>query len=481
MVRTSEGSVSPGSFRDPRGFVFQRGGRLLRQVNRAHREDYDHLMTSGLYERLTRDGLLVEHREVDPADAFSADAYKVIEPQALRFISYPYEWCFGQLKDAALATIRVQQRAMEFGMTLRDANAYNIQFHEGRPVLIDTLSFEHLPEGRPWVAYRQFCQHFLGPLALMSYRDVRLAQLLRVHMDGVPLDLVSSLLPFTSRLRPGLLLHLHLHGRSQRRRVGRTPARGFSARAFQGLVESLRAAVEGLRWRPEGSDWTGYYHEAESYTGAAAEHKRALVARFIDEVRPREVWDLGGNIGVFSRIAVGRGIFTVCFDADPGCVEVNYREAAASGERSILPLVLDLTNPSPRVGWQNLERMSLADRGPADLLLALALVHHLAIGNNVPLDRLARYFADLGRSLVIEFVPKSDPKVREMLAVREDVFDSHTQAGFERAFGELFRIERREPLEQSDRVMYLMRRRRGGEAAGKTAGRGGMRLSECFW
>jgi hypothetical protein len=449
-----------GSFRDPRGFVYWRDGRLLRQVNAAHREDYDHLIRSELYRALTEAGLLVPHREVQLSEAATPEAYRVLEPERVGFVSYPYEWSFGMLKDAALLTLRVQESALDHGMSLRDASAYNVQFHRGRPILVDTLSFERLPEGRPWVAYRQFCQHFLGPLALMSHRDVRLGQLLRVHIDGLPLDLVASLLPRRTRLRPGLLLHVHLHARSQRRHAAGAAPRGtFSLRAFRGLLASLRSAVEGLSWDPGRSAWIRYYGEAESYSPAALEHKKELVARFVEETRPALVWDLGGNVGLFSRIAAVRGISTVCPDVDPGCVEANYRQVVARGEENLLPLVVDLTNPSPRIGWENRERMSLADRGPADLVLALGLVHHLAIGNNVPLPRLAAYLAELGRAVIVEFVPKTDPKVREMLAVREDVFASYTQEGFERAFGEWFGIERRELLRQSDRILYLVRRR----------------------
>ncbi|HEV8572830.1 MAG TPA: SAM-dependent methyltransferase [Actinomycetota bacterium] len=455
----TEGASTAGSFRDPHGFVFEREGRLLRQVNAAHRDEHDLLMGSGLYEALVEAGLLIPHREEDLALAATPEAYRVLEPERVAFISYPYEWSFGMLRDAALATLRIQELALGFGMSLRDASAYNVQFHRGRPVLIDTLSFERLREGRPWVAYRQFCQHFLGPLALMSHRDVRLGQLLRLHIDGVPLDLVASLLPRRTRLRPGLMLHVHLHARSQRRHAkAATPRGSFGPRAFLGLVQSLRSAVDGLRWEPACSAWVGYYQEAESYTSAALEHKKELVARFVEEAAPEHVWDLGGNVGAFSRIASDRGIFTVCLDVDPGCVEANYRQVVAARDTNLLPLVMDLANPSSRIGWENRERMSLADRGPADLVLALALVHHLAIGNNVPLRRLGGYLAELGRALVVEFVPKSDPRVRDLLAVRDDIFGDYTAEGFERAFGERFEILRREPVRESERVLYLMRR-----------------------
>jgi hypothetical protein len=352
-------------------------------------------------------------------------------------------------------------------MTLRDASAFNVQFHGGRPVLIDSLSFEPLREGQPWVPYAQFCQHFLAPLALMSSRDVRLGGLLRVHLDGIPLDLVAVLLPPRSRLRPSLALHLVAHARAQRRyanqgtgRREEADGRRFGFRAFRGLVESLERAVASLEWEPPPSVWTGYYSGCFTYPEAASERKEEVVGAFLDHVRPRTVWDLGANTGRFSRMASGRGAFILAIDSDHGVVEATYREARRADDSRILPLVVDLANPSPPTGWANEERAGLIARGPADLVMALALVHHLVIGNNVPLDRFAGFLAEVGGSAIVEFVPREDPQVGELLATREDVFTDYTVAGFERAVEARFEIEGRESLPGSARTLYLLRRRR---------------------
>ena len=207
----------PGSFRDPSGFLFWQNGSLYRQINIIYKDHYDRLMNSGLYEELTKTGLLIPHQEVDIEPAQPGIAYKIIQPERIDFISYPYEWCFSQLKDAALTTLRIQKKALDFGLSLKDASAYNVQFRKGKPVFIDTLSFESYHEGQPWIAYRQFCQHFLAPLALMSCKDIRLNQLLRIYIDGIPLDLASSLQPFRTRFSLSLLSHIHLHARSQKR------------------------------------------------------------------------------------------------------------------------------------------------------------------------------------------------------------------------------------------------------------------------
>ena len=462
LLAPNSAVVHGASYRDPAGFVFERDGVLYRQINPAAREDYTALIESGLYAALAGRGDLVAHEEADVALSPDGRAFRVIRPERIGFISYPYEWCFGQLKDAALLTLRLQKTAMAHGMSLKDATAFNVAFEGGRPVLIDTLSFERLEPGAPWVAYRQFCESFLAPLALMSAVDPRLNQLLRPWLDGVPLDLAQKLLPWRSRLRPGLLVHVQLHAAAQRRLAGRTPAapaapRRVHATAVPALVDSLERTVRALDWSPGGTVW-GDYYQATNYTDAAFAHKREIVDAAIDRLAPSGVWDLGANDGTFSRLASGRGISTVAFDVDPAAVEKNYRRVVQGKESHLLPLLLDLTNPSAASGWANRERETIAGRGPADLALALALVHHLAIGHNVPLPRVAEFLASLARALVIEFVPKDDSQVQRMLASRRDIFDGYTQEAFEGAFAARFLIEQAVPVRDSKRVVYVMRR-----------------------
>ena len=460
MTAPAEGRFG-ASFRDPSGFLYRREGVLLRQVNASYQPHYDKLRSSGLYDRLAGDGLLVPHEELPLDHAFSAAAYRVLKPAVVPFVSYPYEWCFSQLKDAALATLKIQKRAFESGMVLKDASAFNIQFLRGRPILIDTLSLEEYVEGSPWVAYRQFCQHFLAPLALMSRRDVRLGQLSRIHIDGIPLDLAAGLLPGRTRLSFTLLTHIHLHARSQKTwgdRAVDLKGRRMGRLGFQGLIDSLEGAVSALTWKPAGSEWADYYQDT-NYSPRAQEAKARIVAAMVREVGPGLVWDLGANTGFFSRIAAAAGANVVSFDLDPAAVEKNYLQARSAGETNLLPLVMDFANPSPDLGWAGEERESLARRGPADALLALALVHHLAIGNNVPLARIASFLAALGEHLIVEFVPKEDSQVRRLLRNREDIFPEYSAAGFETALDSCFHLIRKEGEEDSPRVLYALRRK----------------------
>lgn len=451
------------SFRDPSGFMFQLEGTLYRQVNLSYQEHYDQLMESGLYRQLSSARALVSHEECPLNSApIPAKAYKVIKPEPIAFVSYPYEWCFDQLKDAAVLTLSIARRALQYEMILKDASAFNVQFHNGRPIFIDTLSFERYQPGTPWSAYKQFCQHFLAPLSLMAKADFRLNQLLRVFIDGIPLDLTSALLPKASFLNPGLLSHIHLHARSQQKYAGAEFPHEQMGRmtktALIGLLDSLLSAIRSLKLKAQKTEW-GNYYEQTNYAQAAFEAKREKVNAFILRARPRSVWDLGANTGEFSRVASNLGIPTIAFDIDHGAVWRNYAMVKQNKETNLLPLCLDLTNPSPGLGWNCQERMSLVDRAPVDMVMALALVHHLAISNNTPLENLASFFAGLGRWLIIEFIPKSDSQVKRLLSSRQDIFPDYTKSGFEDAFRMHFEVLEEAPIAGSERILYLMERK----------------------
>ena len=459
MSGEAEGRL-PGSFRDPAGFVFQRDGTYFRQVNHSYAATLATLMDSGLYARLTEQSLLLRHEAADLGLAPEPGAAAVIRPEQLRFVSYPFEWSFSQLKASALTTLRVQRLALGHGLSLKDASAYNVQLHDGRPVLMDTLSFEPYEPGLPWVGYRQFCQHFLAPLALMAYRDIRVGALLQSNLDGLPLDLAAGLLPWRSRLRPGLLMHLHLHSRAQARHADSNQTRAslkgrMSQRRLEALLESLESSIRKLAWHPGATPWASYGDQS-SYSDAGQTDKERLVAEYLRQADAEAVWDLGGNVGIFSRIAAATGAWVVSIDSDPGAVDLNYRRMVERDERGLFPIVADLTSPSPALGWDNREVRALTARGPAGLVMALAVVHHLAISNNTRFEQLAPFFASLGRRLLIEFVPPDDPMVVRLLAMRNHRFPWYSRQEFEAAFSRWFQIERSDGIADSKRRLYLM-------------------------
>jgi hypothetical protein len=458
------------SFRDPSGFLFEGDdGQLYRQVNRCYQRDFDLLHESGLYHDLSTRRMLVDHERADSIAPLTSDGFCVIRPRRLRFISYPYEWAFSALKDAAFLTLDIQLRAMARGMQLKDASAFNIQFEGCRPILIDTLSFERLDVDKPWKAYGQFCRHFLAPLALMSKTQIDAGYLSRNYIDGVPLDVASRMLPLRTRLSLSMQLHVHWHAKmiarhSETNIKNAADASSSSKKDYVHMptsrlkvyLENLRSTIQSLHWDAGGTEWADYYTD-NSYTEAGFQQKQDLVRQYLKSIQPATVWDLGANTGVFSRIACEQGAYTCAFDVDPACVERAYLEGRKAARRDLLPLRMDLTNPSPALGWAHRERDSLSDRGPADLVMALALIHHLAISNNVPLSAVAEFFRQLGKSLIIEFVPKQDPQVQRLLQSREDIFNDYHQAGFEQAFSQSFEIRQARPVGSDGRVLYLMK------------------------
>ena len=454
------------SFRDPAGFVFKDGETVRRAVTSHGRSDYDRLISSGLYRELTEKGWLVGHGESASAEA---GVYKILTPQPIRVITYPYEWCFSQLQDAAIRTLEIQLAAIERGLSLKDATPFNIQWRTGAPVLIDTLSFESLKE-RPWFAYKQFCETFLAPLALMAHVKPDFNKYLSVDLSGVNLSFASRCLPRLTRLHPGMLAHIHLHALSQEKFDRASTDRPSAASmklpksALMSLVRSLLDLTRSLRLKKQKTVFGDYYAECAHYSRDAEESKIRLVETWIDEAAAsaalKEALDLGSNNGKFSRLFTKKNILCVSVDSDPFCVDENYALSKRTPDPNMLPLLMDLTNPSSDLGWAGGERDSFFKRVNPGLVMALALVHHLRIGNNVPTEMIADFFHDIAPLLIIEFVPKEDPMVRKLLASRDDIFHDYDAGAFEAAFNRGFEILRKSPVAGTPRILYYLKRKK---------------------
>ena len=452
--------IQKSSFRDPCGYLLRYEGTLYREILSKGAVDYQALMSSGLYDSLVEKEMLVPHSEIDPPFDVAPDHFKTIKPFEIDFISYPYEWCFSQLRDAALLTLRTMMISLDHGMILKDASAYNVQFHHGKPIFIDTLSFTQYEGGTIWPAYRQFCQHFLAPLALMSRCDVRLSSLLSNNVDGIPLDLASTLLPVKTWFNFSIFLHIHMHARSQRKYADKTDlpdikSGNISKKSLRGLLDSLETIIKKLNWKPYGTEWSDYYTDT-NYSETALSEKKKVVRLFIDKCHGDQIWDLGANTGMFSLIAAEARANVISFDIDPGAVEKNYLHVSDKGIKNVLPLLQDLNNPSTDIGWALQERDSLINRGPVDICLVLALIHHLAISNNVPLIEVAGFLQKIAKMVIIEFVPKEDSQVNRLLTTREDIFPNYNQNCFEEAFSQYFKIITCQQLNETNRIIYLM-------------------------
>ncbi len=460
------GPRDPASFRDPSGHIYILDGRVYRTVMPRARDDYEFVRSTGVLQRLARDGRVISATEA-PRDALpvaeAEDAAYVIEHPAVPFISYPYEWSFPGLKAAALLTLDVHLEALDHEVTLSDASAYNIQFIGARPIFIDYLSFRRYREGEFWIGHRQFCEQFLNPLLLTSLTGVPYQAWYRGSVEGIRPSELKPLLPRWRRLSWKVFTHVVLQAGFSRRQSSKNAARlsgmKLPLEAYRRMLRSMRRWVAGLtpaKSRP--TIWVDYTNE-RSYTDDEVGRKVAFVREFVQATQPSMLWDIGCNTGEYSQVAVESGARTVVgFENDHGALDTAFARASEK-DLPILPLYLDAANPSPSEGWNQAERKGLRARASADAILALAVVHHLAIGRNIPLDQVVEWLANLAPVGVIEFVPKADPMVHDMLRLREDVFDDYTEAVFLQAIQRHGDVVKSTRATASGRLLVWYRRR----------------------
>lgn len=437
-------TIETSSFRDPSGNVVIENGEYYRRIYRDYFPTYIELMESGLYKELTDKALLIPHTEVD-----SNNGYIKIKPRQIPFISYPYEWCFSMLKEAAVKTLEINKIAMQYGLQLKDASAYNMQFYKNKMTLIDTLSFMDWTPGQPWYAYPQFLRHFLNPLLLMSDCDCKLGQLSKFYLDGIPSNITARLLPNLKRLSVPYITHVF--SQAMKLKTTKTDVVMLPV-VLNTILTNLDLFIRGLKYKTK-SDWT-QYQEAYSYTENAYIRKRDIVSSLLAGSPMGKLADFGTNTGEFAKLAYPLGHKVIAIDNDHDCVESIY-----NGINNILPLVVDICNPSPAIGWLNTERKSFLERGKFDTVLALALIHHLCIGNNVPLTKVAQMFAGCCKhTLIIEWVPPDDKQALKLSLNGKKNVPAYTEDIFINEFGNYFSFALPTPITESSRKIYLMRR-----------------------
>jgi SAM-dependent methyltransferase len=460
--------LEPGSFRDPESRVFYADDQVYRSLSKEGLEDFEALEASGLLE----DPRVVRTERADGVGGLQGLLAKetagVLRHELIPFVSYPYEWTFSMLKDAALVQLDLLLAALEKDLVLKDSSPYNVQWRGAKPVFVDVGSFERLREGEPWVGYRQFCMLYLYPLLLQAVKDVPFHPWLRGAIDGITPAQMRGLASFRDRFRRGWTTNVFLHARLEQRygdkggEVKRDVKKaGFNKAILVANVRKMRKFVDRLKWDPPEGVWVAY-GERNSYTDDDAKRKDEFVREVSTSREWPLVWDIGCNNGRYSRIAAEGAKTVVAVDADQGPVELLYRTLREEGDEKILTLTMNLADPSPGLGWRGLERKSMPERGKPDLVLALALIHHVAISANVPVKEFVDWLAGLGCSLVIEFPTREDPMVKKLLAPkREGLHPDYELGFFERCLNEAFDVERSERLESGTRVLYFAHPKRG--------------------
>jgi hypothetical protein len=445
------------SFRDPSGYIFHDGKTLRRAINPIYFQQYHKLKESGFFTTLIEKGLLIGHEETSVSEESI-----IISPEHIPFITNPYEWSFEQFKHAALLTLQIQKYALSNGFILKDASAYNVTFHKGKPIFIDTLSFDFYEEDTPWRAYKQFITHFFGPLILAKYHGTEIFKMLQTHIDGIPVKLIASMLPGKTKLSSTLYTNIHLLAKMESKHSedykAETKVAKLSKKAQNNILTILFDYIKKLKLN-EASEW-GDYYEKTNYDDEAFEAKRQLIKEWVLPLNAEKLIDVGGNDGTFARAFITEVKDILVTDIDSNAVEYNYHQVQQNSEKNMLPFVSDVLQPAPGVGFNNTERNSLLERlsdYAPDVTLALALIHHITLSGNVPFYKSAEFFAKFSKHLIIEFPKREDSWVESLLVRKREFinhFDFYNETKFEEEYSIFFQLEKKQAISGTQRVLY---------------------------
>jgi hypothetical protein len=448
-------NIHPASFRDPAGFIFKSGDWFYRYVSPGYKLHYDHAVSNEIFREAIEKKLLLTFEETDSVHLEKLEHYKTLIPKQIPFFTYPWEWSFEQLKEAAMVTLSLCRLALNKGMILKDATPLNLQFIDGRFQWIDHLSFEIYQEGNTWIAYRQFCEMFLNPLLIASCCGMETHRILHAYPNGITSIQTAQLLPWKKRWNLHIQLHVFLQANMQRKKTGpESKKQSFSIPKIVRILDSLETCIRSLSYQSPTPVWSHYYEET-ILSKEYLQEKKTTIKQLLENIPYQTVFDAGCNDGEMAELCKPEALIAAA-DNDSVCINNLYRKIRNNKTSHIIPFVIDLTQPSGGMGWENKEQVSFMERKEFDLIMALALIHHLAIGKNIPLNKIATLFAKIGKELIIEFVPKEDPKVIDMLANRKDIFDAYNRIEFEKVFSQYFGINRIIESASTKRIIYYM-------------------------
>jgi hypothetical protein len=451
-----DGSFDPGSFRDPASRVFYRGDDVYRMLSDPAAEDWEALAGTRFFKEWTEAGRIVGTRPVHE------DGRLLLAHDRIPVWTYPYEWSFSMLKAAALLHLDLLDAALDEGMTIKDATPYNVQFVGADPVFVDVGSFRRYEQGEPWLGYGQFCRQFLYPLMLRAHAGIDFQPMLRGSLDGISPAEARAVMRGRRVWRPGVMMDVVMQARADRamadsRRDVRKElgSAGFTADMIKANTTRLRKVLAKTKWQPTHSTWSDYSECGHVATQRTI--KKSFVTSVAGQRRHYVVWDLGANDGFFSRLAAGHADSVVSLDSDELVVDRLFRDLATNGPRNVLPMVFDLSDPSPGLGWRGRERRPLEARAKPDLVLMLAVVHHLVVAGNVPLAEVIDWLRSLDAEVVFEWVPPDDPMALQLAVNKREgeIHYDYREDELRRLLEARFEIAAEEPLENR-RLLHLV-------------------------
>ena len=456
-------SAHSSSFRDPSGYVFIENNEVKRVVNPIYFNQYNALSESGFFNKLFKNELLIPHEEIS-----KTEDKVIIKAEKIPFVTYPYEWSFNMYKEAALLTLKLQKYSLENGFSLKDASAFNVTFHKGKAIFIDTLSFDFYIEDTPWRAYKQFITHFFGPLVLAHFHGADQLKLLSSFIDGISVKMISSMLPTRTKLNPLLYSNIHLLAKLEDKHnedyKNESKVAKLSKKGQLNIIESLYNYIKKLELK-EKSEW-GNYYDKTNYSDNAFDEKSTIINNWVKDIEPKTLIDVGGNDGTFVRKLDAAIDTALVGDIDNNAVDFNYKTMKQNQERFMLPFLLDVLNPAPSIGLNNEERDAFINRVKAlapDVTLALAVIHHISLSGNVPFARSAEFFAKFSKYLIIEFPKRNDSWVQRLLnnkAEFKNHFEHYNLSNFENTYAEFFEVLETKAISNSERVMFFLKRKK---------------------
>lgn len=442
------------SFRDPDSSLFYDSSYFYRRISLNYEKHYNHFNESGLKDKLLQEGFILPFDEIvvdSNEDGFSS---RVLRTDILPFVSYPYEWSFSQFKEASLLTLKINQLALEYGMILKDASMFNVQFIGCNPVFIDLASFEVYEKDTPWKAYYQFCKHFYAPLFLAAKKNIILPKLLLYFIDGIPLKDAVSMCSLTDFLNSGAFLHLYLHAKGEGKIVKGVKYNKVAKKQLSNIFTHLESAITSLTIKQKQTVWDDY-NQNNNYEIESQQHKVEIIKGFLDQIEGSKALDIGANDGLYSQLLADKGMYTLVVDID----ELAVDRAFKGNYNLIHPIQMNLVNPTPAIGWNNIERKSFWERCQVDVIQALAIVHHLVITHDISFDEIAKKLARHTQYLIIEFIDPDDSQAEILLQNKPHHKLNYDQFNFEIGFNSYFNLIDKKSILETKRKLYCYERK----------------------
>ena len=455
-------NFEPGSFRDPAGKIFYHNNKVFRILNYEGEKRLKFLEESKILEESIKKDFLIKSSRINEQDLNFKEAENktIIEHKKLDYISYPFEWSFDQLKDAAIHHLDFHIFLLKNNANMIDGSAYNVQFVGFKPTFIDILSIKKYEDGEYWTAHKQFCENFLNPLILKSKKDIDFNNWSKGNLEGITTKDLNSVLSLKDKISYNIFTQVVLLNFFERKTIEnnkinlkKIKKKKFPKRSFLSMLLNMRNFILSLNLKKSKTVWDDYSSN-NTYELEEENLKKRIVMEFARKYKFNSLADLGCNDGVYSKICLDNGCSSVVgFDYDLNAINNGYK-IAKKEKLNFLPLYFDASNPSSNIGWFQKERKGFFERSNFSGMIALAFEHHLAIAKNIPLNQVIKWLIKIAPKGLIEFVPKNDVTIKKMLSLKGDIFKDYNEENFRNLLQNNSKIISETKINESGRKIF---------------------------